>query len=159
MGNKFMNKFWEMIGVDPEDEERYDFDDPETASNISYLEDKESASATTSPVFAVKKNKVVGMPGMQQVKVVISQPSTFEQSEEICEHLKEKKSVILNLEYVNKDVARRIIDFVSGAAYALDGNMQKISNAIFLVAPFNYEITNEVMKEDIKNKLSVSWIK
>ena len=159
MGNKFMNKFWEMIGVDPEDEERYDFDDPETSSNISYLEDKEATNATTSPVFAVKKNKVVGMPGMQQVKVVISQPSTFEQSEEICEHLKEKKSVILNLEYVNKDVARRIIDFVSGAAYALDGNMQKISNAIFLVAPFNYEITNEVMKEDIKNKLSVSWIK
>ena len=75
------------------------------------------------------------------------------------EHLKEKKSVIVNLEYVNKDIARRIIDFISGAVYALDGNIQKISNSIFLVAPYNYEITNEVVKEDIKNKLSVSWIK
>lgn len=159
MGNKFMNKFWEMIGVDPDIDEQYDdFGAEETASNISFLDDKE-ANNGTAPIFSAKKSKVVGMPGMQQVKVVISQPSTFEQSEEICEHLKEKKSVILNLEYVNKDVARRIIDFVSGAAYALDGNMQKISNAIFLVAPFNYEITNEVMKEDIKNKLSVSWIK
>ena len=54
-----------------------------------------------------KKNKVVGMPGVQQVKVIISQPNSFEQSEEICEHLKEKKSIIVNLEYVNKDVARR----------------------------------------------------
>ena len=157
MGNKFMNKFWEMIGVDPDIDEQYDdFGAEDPVSNISYLDEKEQ---NANPIFSAKKNKVVGMPGMQQVKVVISQPSTFEQSEEICEHLKEKKSVILNLEYVNKDVARRIIDFVSGAAYALDGNMQKISNAIFLVAPFNYEITNEVMKEDIKNKLSVSWIK
>ncbi len=153
MGNKFMNKFWEMIGVtDDEDVNNYDYDDQE--NNNPYVEEKEQPAVTSN-----KKNKVVGMPGMQQVKVVISQPSTFEQSEEICEHLKDKKSVILNLEYVNKDVARRIIDFVGGAAYALDGNMQKISNSIFLVAPFNYEITNEVMKEDIKNKLSVSWIK
>ena len=58
-----------------------------------------------------------------------------------------------------QDVARRIVDFISGAVYGLDGNIHKISNSIFLVAPFNYEITNEVMKEDIKNKLSVSWIK
>ena len=56
-------------------------------------------------------------------------------------------------------IARRIVDVVSGAVHALDGNLQKVSNSIFLVAPFNYEITNEVMKEDIKNKLSVSWIK
>ena len=60
---------------------------------------------------------------------------------------------------VNKEVARRIVDFISGGVFALDGHIQKISNSIFLVAPFNYEITNEVMKEDIKNKLSVSWIK
>ena len=148
-----MNKFWEMIGVN---DSEYDDMDEYTDAEVStpYTEEKEQ----TAPV-SNKKSKVVGMPGMQQVKVVISQPSTFEQSEEICEHLKEKKSVIMNLEYVNKDVARRIIDFVGGAAYALDGNMQKISNSIFLVAPFNYEITNEVMKEDIKNKLSVSWIK
>ena len=153
MGNKFMNKFWEMIGVnDSEYDDMDEYADAEVAT--PYAEEKEQ----TAPV-SNKKSKVVGKPGMQQVKVVISQPSTFEQSEEICEHLKEKKSVIMNLEYVNKDVARRIIDFVGGAAYALDGNMQKISNSIFLVAPFNYEITNEVMKEDIKNKLSVSWIK
>ena len=151
MGNKFMNKVWNLLGVET-DEEGYDYE--EELVEPASAEEKGFLSSVSN-----KKNKVVGMPGVQQVKVIISQPSTFEQSEEICEHLKEKKSVIMNLEYVNKDVARRIIDFVGGAAYALDGNMQKISNSIFLVAPFNYEITNEVMKEDIKNKLSVSWIK
>ena len=159
MGNKFMNKMWNLLGVESDDDYDYDAEYENTAA-APYTEEKEVNNLGNNfSQINSKKNKVVGMPGMQQVKVIISQPSTFEQSEEICEHLKEKKSVILNLEYVNKDVARRIIDFVSGATYALDGNMQKISNAIFLVAPFNYEITNEVMKEDIKNKLSVSWIK
>ena len=153
MGNKFMNKVWGMLGVESDDD--YDYEDYDSTANNN-IDDKGTSLTTTNNN---KKNKVVGMPGMQQVKVIISQPSTFERSEEICEHLKEKKSIIVNLEYVNKDVARRIVDFISGAVYGLDGNIQKISNSIFLVAPFNYEITNEVMKEDIKNKLSVSWIK
>ena len=155
MGNKFMNKMWNLLGVD--NEEDFDYDADYENASVPYTEEKENTT-NIAPV-TTKKNKVVGMPGMQQVRVIISQPSTFEQSEEICEHLKEKKSIIVNLEYVNKDVARRIVDFISGAVYGLDGNIQKISNSIFLVAPFNYEITNEVMKEDIKNKLSVSWIK
>ena len=151
MGNNFVNKMWKILGVENEDEEYLDeFDSVDTP-----VDDREFTVNTSNS----KKNKVVGMPGVQQVKVIISQPNSFEQSEEICEHLKEKKSIIVNLEYVNKDVARRIVDFISGAVYGLDGNIQKISNSIFLVAPFNYEITNEVMKEDIKNKLSVSWIK
>ena len=151
MGNNFVNKMWKILGVENEDE--YDMD--EFDSNESPIDDREFTVNTGNS----KKNKVVGMPGVQQVKVIISQPNSFEQSEEICEHLKEKKSIIVNLEYVNKDVARRIIDFISGAVYALDGNIQKISNSIFLVAPYNYEITNEILKDDIKNKVSVSWIK
>lgn len=91
--------------------------------------------------------------------MVISQPTTFEQSEEICNYLKERKSVIVNLEYVNKDVARRIVDFISGSVHALDGHIQKISNSIFLIAPINYEIANEMAREEIKNRLSVSWLK
>ena len=147
-----MNKVWSMLGV-AEDLDDYDYTEEE--EEVAPAEEKGFLSSTLNR----KKNNVVGMPGVQQVQVIISQPSTFEQSEEICDHLKEKKSIILNLEYVNKDVARRIVDFVGGAVFALDGTIQKISNSIFLVAPHNYEITNEVMKEDIKNKLSVSWIK
>jgi len=93
------------------------------------------------------------------IKMVISQPTTFEQSEEICQFLKEKKSCIVNLEYVNKDVARRIVDFLSGSVRALDGHIQKVSNSIFLVAPANYDIASELAREELKNKLSVSWLK
>lgn len=106
-----------------------------------------------------RRNKVVNMPQSQPVRMVISQPTNFEQSEEICNYLKEKKSIIVNLEYVNKDIARRIIDFVSGGVHALDGHIQKVSNSIFLIAPVNYEIANEMAREEIRNKLSVSWLK
>ena len=73
--------------------------------------------------------------------------------------IKEKKSIIVNLEYVNKDVARRIVDFISGSVHALDGHIQKVSNAIFLVAPVNYDISSNLAREEIKSKLSVSWLK
>lgn len=109
-------------------------------------------------IFGSRKGKVVSMP-QTQVRMKICKPTSFEQSEEICNELKEKKSIIVNLEYVNKDVARRIVDFISGGVHALDGHIEKISNSIFLVAPFNYEIVNDMAREEIKNKLSVSWLK
>ena len=108
--------------------------------------------------FGKKSSRVVSMP-QTQVRMKICKPTSFEQSEEICNELKERKSIIVNLEYVNKDVARRIVDFISGSVHALDGHIEKISNSIFLVAPFNYEIVNDLAREEIKNKLSVSWLK
>ena len=154
MFGALMDKVWGLFGMDSaepeeyEDEDIYDYDNEEEVE-----EDKK--------LFNRKNNKVVNMQQGQPnaIKMVISQPTTFEQSDEICSFLKERKSVIVNLEYVNKDVARRIVDFISGGVYALDGYIQKVSNSIFLVAPSNYEITNEMAREEIKSKLSVSWLK
>ena len=151
MSGALMDKVWGLFGMDQaepeeyEDENVYDYEDEEEE-----IEDKK--------LFG-RRSKVVNMPQANAIKMVISQPTTFEQSDEICSFLKEKKSVIVNLEYVNKDVARRIVDFISGGVYALDGYIQKISNSIFLVAPSNYEITNEMAREEMKSKLSVSWLK
>lgn len=134
------------------DEEMYE--DDEYMDQIEETEEAEDIN--TGRLWGNKKSKVVNI--AQPVKVVISQPTTFEQAEDICDLLKDKQSVIVNLEYVNKEVARRIIDVVSGATHALDGHIQKVSNSIFLIAPYNYEITNEMAREEIKNKLSVSWL-
>ena len=159
MAGAIMNKVWDLIGMDTNREREYD---EETEEELNYYEEPEDDEIIEDrKIFGNigRKNKVVSMAQTQQIKMVISQPTTFEQSEEICNFLKEKKSVIVNLEYVNKDVARRIVDFISGGVFALDGHIQKISNSIFLIAPFNYEITNEMAREEIKNKLSVSWLK
>lgn len=151
-----MNKVWDFLGVDTGAEEEME---NENDNVYTYNYDKELEEETEEKGFFARKNKVVSMPAPQQVRMVITQPTSFEQSEEICNYLKEKKSVIVNLEYVNKDVARRIVDFISGGVYALDAHIQKVSNSIFLVAPTNYEISNEMGREEMKSKLSVSWLK
>ena len=152
MAVAIVNKVLDFLGVETNEEEDYE-------EVNGYENDVENEDEEVEERGFFKRNKVVAMPQVQQVKMVITQPTTFEQSEEICGYLKEKKSVIMNLEYVNKDVARRIIDFVAGAVNALDGHMQKISNSIFLVAPINYDIASDLAREELKNKVSVSWLR
>ena len=155
MSGALMNKVFDLFGMDPVEDDGYEEED------IYDYEDEDIEEENRKLFGRKNNNKVVNMPQAQgqAIKMVISQPTTFEQSDEICSFLKEKKSVIVNLEYVNKDVARRIVDFISGGVYALDGYIQKVSNSIFLVAPSNYEISNEMAREEMKSKLSVSWLK
>lgn len=156
MAGAIMNKVWDLFGMDTERNE----EELEEKDYNDYDNDYEDDNEEIEDRKLFGKRKVVNMPQTQQIKMVISQPTTFDQSQEICEFLKDKKSVIVNLEYVNKDVARRIVDFISGGVFALDGHIQKVSNSIFLIAPYNYEITNEMAREEISNKLSsVSWLK
>lgn len=155
MSGALMDKVWGLFGMDSAEPEEYE------EENI-YDYENEDEEIEERKLFGRKNNnKVVNMPQTQSqaIQMVISQPTNFEQSEEICRFLKDKKSIIVNLEYVNKDVARRIVDFISGGVYALDGYIQKVSNSIFLVAPSNYEITNEMARDEMKSKLSVSWLK
>ena len=155
MAGAIMNKVWDFLGVDTANDEEVENDN----ENIyGYERDEEPEEVEEKGLFG-RKSKVVSMPQPQQIKMVITQPTSFEQSEEICNYLKEKKSIIVNLEYVNKDVARRIIDFLSGAVHALNGHIQKVSNSIFLIAPVNYDIESDLAREELKNKLSVSWLK
>ena len=148
MAGAIVNKFLEVFGL------------PENDDEEEYIDDEEIEEGADEPeVRSFFGKKIVNMPQTQQVRMVISQPTTFEQAEEICSYLKNRKSVIVNLEYVNKDVARRIVDVMSGAVHALDGHIQKISNSIFLIAPTYYEISTEIARDEIKNKLSVSWLK
>ena len=153
MAGAIVNKIWQAMGLNTQDEEEEYYDDDEV------MEEEEQQPEENGGFFNnIKRNRVVNMP-QTQVRMVISQPTSFEQAEEICNYLKNRKSVIVNLEYVNKDVARRIVDVMSGAVQALDGHIQKVSNSIFLIAPTYYEISTEMARDEIKNKLLVSWLK
>lgn len=154
MSGAIMEKVWGLFGIDPADDR-----EEEEIEEFDVEDENEEEETEERKLFGRRAGKVVNMPQVQQVKMVISQPTNFEQAATICDLLKQKKSVIVNLEYVNKDVARRIIDVVSGAVHALDGHMQKISNSIVLIAPCNYDIENEMARDEIKNKLSVSWLR
>lgn len=159
MAVAIVNKFLDALGLSNENDQEVENED---VYEFNEGKDEDEETETKGGIFGTigsKKSKIVNMPQVQSVKMVITQPTSFEQSEEICNYLKEKKSIIVNLEYVNKDVARRIVDFISGAVHALDGHIQKVSNAIFLVAPVNYEIASDLAREEIKSKLSVSWLR
>ena len=158
MASTFMNKLYGIFGK--EKEEEFEEDDSMAVNDFDYEDDEDGYDEPGERgFFGSRKSKVVNINQAQQVKMIISKPTSFEQTEDICECLKQKKSIIVNLEYVNKDVARRIVDFMSGAVQALDGHIEKVSNSIFLFAPMNYDITSESTKEEIRNKLNVSWLK
>lgn len=155
MAGASFKKIVDFIWGEPEDsQEGYE----DEVYNNEYDEyDNEENEGESVGLF--KRKKVVPMPQPQQITMKISKPTNFDQADEIVVQLKEKNAVVINLEYVSKDVARRIVDVVSGAVKALDGNIEKVSNSIFVVAPCNYDIVNEITKEKIENKFSASWIK
>lgn len=157
MAGASFKKLMNYILGDEDTQEGYDDEE----YNADYQDEYETEEENEGEALSIfkRKNKVVSMPQPQQIRMKISKPTNFDQSDEIVNQLKEKNAVVLNLEYVSKDVARRIVDVVSGAVKALDGNIEKVSNSIFVIAPYNYDIVNEISKEKIENKFSTSWIK
>ncbi|MCL4426011.1 MAG: cell division protein SepF [Firmicutes bacterium] len=87
------------------------------------------------------RRRLVPLPGSAQMKVAVVSPSRFEESQDIANQLKNRRPVILNLEKADKEVAPRILTFMSGVVYALNGQMQKIGNWIFLLTPNNVEVS------------------
>ncbi len=96
-----------------------------------------------------KANPVVEINTTAKLEVVVMTPVVFEDAKDIADYLKTKNPVVINLESVERDVTRRIVDFLSGAVYAVEGNIQKISNDIFLVTPYNVSVLGN-FKDDLK---------
>lgn len=119
-----------------------------------YLEEEDKQETPREEPRATNSRKgaqVVSIHTQKQIKVVVIEPATFEESQNIADQLKNRRTVIVNLENTERNLAKRIVDFVSGATYALGGNMQKVGNGIFLFVPNNVDISGE-MKDDLKDK-------
>lgn len=92
-------------------------------------------------------NKVVNINTTAQLQVVIVKPERFDNVSEIADHLREKHAVLLNLENTERNIARRLVDFLSGCAYALDGKIKKVAASAYLITPFNVEIVGDLVEE------------
>ncbi|MCQ5128339.1 cell division protein SepF [Butyricicoccus faecihominis] len=103
------------------------------------------APETTSSVR--RSNKVVNINATTQLAVVLVKPDRFENAAEIADHLKDKRTVVLNLEQTNKDVARRLVDFLSGVAYANEGKIKKVANSTYIITPYNVDIMGDLIDE------------
>ncbi|MHB1043669.1 MAG: cell division protein SepF [Eubacteriales bacterium] len=105
-----------------------------------------------------EKGTLVSLPSHRQMRVVVAEPRVFEDVTAIAENLKNRRPVIINLEQADSELARRVVDFVSGATYALSGRMQKVGNGIFLSVPNNMDIASE-LKDQGGEKGIFSWVR
>ena len=115
------------------------------------MEDDFSSGSTSSrrtpPFGGSNGNKVVNIHTTAQMQVVLVKPDRFDNVSDIAEHLRSKHAVVLNLEATNKDVARRLVDFLSGCAYALDGKIKKIAISTYIITPYNVDIVGDLIDE------------
>lgn len=155
-----IKNFFSKFVNSSEDEEYYE-DENEQYDDQDYYEEEEGEdeiAKSKDTKFPWSRNKVVSMPENQQtVNMMIVKPSSFEDAKDVCELLKNKSSILLNLEYVQKDTGRRIIDYMAGAVQFAEGSIEKVSNSIFVVAPYNYKIINDTKETKLETKMAVPW--
>ena len=126
------------------------FSDEEPEEDI--FQENEREKNSQEEVRSGRKNtQVVSIHSQKQMRVVVMEPSSFEEAQNIADQLKSRRPVIVNLENAEKMLAKRIVDFISGTTYALNGNMQKVGNSIFLFVPTNVDISGE-MRDELKDK-------
>ena len=130
---------------DFEDTSRNDFSERKSAPK------KESASFNLEPER--RSNKVVNIHTTTQLQVVLVKPDRFENAAEIADHLREKRTVVRNLEQTNKEIARRLLDFLSGVAYANEGKIKKVALSTYIITPYNVDILGDLIDELENNGL------
>ena len=129
------------------DEEFDDYDDepleeeaiPTPAPRRSFSKSSDAPKSAAS--------RVVNINASTQMQVVLVKPDRFDQVSEIADHLRDKQALVLNLESTNKDVARRLVDFLSGCAYALDGKIKKVAISTYLITPYNVDVVGDLAEE------------
>lgn len=130
---------------DFDDEDEGYLDDPDPSYHRSSSRESESSEPEATPkkiarMPSTKANRKTMGNGME---VVVVKPTEFEDSREITETLLSNRTVVLNLEGLNVDIAQRIIDFASGSCFAMRGNLQKISHYIFIITPPSVDISGD----------------
>lgn len=104
-----------------------------------------------------KKAQILSLHTSKQLRVVVLEPTSFEESEAIASHLKGRRQVIVNFENTDREAAQRIIDFICGACYALEGHVQKVADDVFLFAPSNIDIANETKRQS-EQHFPIPWL-
>ena len=92
-------------------------------------------------------DKVVNLNSGGQLKVVLVTPKQFESAAEIADHLRDRRAVLMNLEQTDKNIARRLIDFLSGVAYAQDGKIRRVASATYIITPFNVDLMGDQLDD------------
>ncbi|MGN0707152.1 MAG: cell division protein SepF [Faecalibacterium sp.] len=136
-----------LFGSDEDYEDQYIDDGPQMVNNNNNsgagLDDEDPEL----PENGRRNGKVVNIHATTQLKVVLVKPERFEDASTIADHLNNKRTVVLNLESTNKEVSRRLVDFLSGVAYANNGQIKRVANSTFIITPYNVDIMGDLLDE------------
>ena len=138
----FFTRFLDKVRGYDIDEEYEDYEDVENEEDSS--EEIDVAQDMRAGLFR-RQSKVVDFARTSHAgqQVVIIQPSSIETAQEVCNHLRGGRTVICNFEKVDQKIAQRVMDFVTGATYAIDGQVHKVSPMIFVTVPRNVSLMDE----------------
>lgn len=141
-----------ISGQEPEEE--YETDEMETSEDIISLKpvEEDDRGIITEGYKRPQRSNLVDINNSNHMKVIVYKPKKYSDAEQIVTNLKAKKPVVVNLEEVEVDLARKIFNFCSGAICALDGEMRKISKEIFILAPNNVTLDAEKAKDEEDEK-------
>ena len=147
----FIDKIVTAINSRPEDE--FEEDDVMVEEEEELVTRKLEMPRVMGDEEPRKGNKVMNIHATAQLQVVLVKPERFDDASTVADHLNSKRTVVLNLESANKDVARRILDFLSGVAYANDGQIKKVANCTFIITPYNVGVMGDLLDELENNGL------
>lgn len=146
----FMDRL-KTIWSDNEDDEMYE----EEAVSPAVGEDQDPPITRSTPrrqPVEGSSNKVVNIHATAQLQVVLSKPETFgDETRAVADELIQMHTVVLNLENTNKDVSRRIIDFLSGVAYANGGKIKRVATSTYIITPYNVDLTGDDVLDELEN--------
>ena len=145
-------------GEDDDDLEEEELEAVSSGAGRSRTVKTEDEGGVNIPVTDFRRssnNKVVNINATTQLSVVLVKPEKFENAVDIADHLRDRRTVVLNLEQTNKDVARRLVDFLSGVTYAQDGKIKKVANSTFIITPYNVDILGDLIDELENNGLYI----
>lgn len=138
------------IWSDEEDTDNYEEQDTAPAAEEEHDEPITRAPRRTES--AANANKVVNIHATAQLQVVLSKPESFgDETRAVADELIEMHTVVLNLENTNKDVSRRIIDFLSGVAYANSGQIKRVATSTYIITPYNVDLTGDDVLDELEN--------
>ena len=129
-----------------------DFENETETEEVELLGQPDS-SMEIADSSSKRSNKVLNINATAQLQVVLVKPERFDDASSVADHLNSKRTVVLNLESANKDVSRRILDFLSGVAYANNGQIKKVANCTFIITPYNVGIMGDLLDELENNGL------
>ena len=112
-----------------------------------------SSYSSSPPDDDRRSNKVVNIRAATQLQVVLVKPERFEDASSIADHLREKRTVVLNLESTNGEIARRLLDFLAGVSYANEGKIKRVAISTYIITPYNVDILGDLIDELENNGL------